>query len=472
MSSPSLARIWLLLAIALLACVSHAQFPPPQAPWTDFEKKKYKLELEQSQRHLEYGLELRKQGMTTQAAAEIILAAEIGKGRNPGATQVLFIMRQYDAAFWKKWGSRPSKGKLDQYDKKARAMVLAEQKEQLELANWASTHDFEKEGQATYVDILLERDEPLAFDAKGLIVLPAGAIPAKASTKLREGAITINGKQYVRDDLLAKLPELKEIFEVSSDELRVRTTTTLEHATDLHAMCSQLLPALGEDMSAKAPKRLALFVFAKRVDFDKTLDALDLGAHKIVSGVATPSPLVALICAEGLTPEIARGVCLHELTHLFSFAVTHCVFPAWYNEGYADTFGGTATFAWDGAQLTLKGLLDRWRIDALKKDGGAMPLSELLVADQLAQWKLGKDAGLAFSAQSWAFVRYLRTGAGAEIAARFDQWETTCNGQALGYQVGVKRSSARGPASELFQQQFGKDLPKLEEGFKVWLSAL
>ena len=461
----------LLCVFALGASASAAQFPEPTA-WTPFEKKKVELELAQSERHLEYGLELRKQGLPTQAAAEIVRAVELGKGRNPGATNVMYVMRSYDAAFWKKYGSKPSKGKVDAYDKKARGFVLTEQKEQLDLANWASTHDFEKEGQGIYVDLLLDRDEPLAFDTKGQIVLPAGVIPAKASAKLREGAITINGNLYVRDEILAKLPDLKEIFEVSSDELRVRTTTTLEDAKDLHAMCSQLLPALAADIGATPERHLSLFVFAKRADYERTLDALDLGEHKVVSGVTSPSPLVAVVCAEGISPEIKRGVCLHETTHLFRYAVEHCVFPAWYAEGYADTFGGTGTFTWDGTKLTLGGMFDHSRIAALKADGGTVPLSEMLVADQFAQWKRGKDAGLAFYAQSWAFLRFLRTGAGGEFAARLDLWEQRCMGQAVGYVFGAKRPSTRGPASDLFLEMFGKDLPKLEEGFKVWLSAL
>ncbi|HTF89065.1 MAG TPA: hypothetical protein VK843_11695 [Planctomycetota bacterium] len=471
-----LRRILLCLAclVSLLAAPSPAQFPtpPPAAPQTAFSKKQAELELEQSQRHLEYGLELRKQGLTVQSAAEIIRAAEIGKGRNYGASQVLSIMRRYDAAFWKRFGSRPSKGKLEQYDKKARGMATTEQKESLELGNWASTHGFAEEGQKLYVELLLERDEPLVFDSKDQIVLPAGTIPKKASAALREAAITINGNFYVRDELLAKLPELKEIFEVSSDDLRVRTTTTVEHARDLHAMCSQLLPALALDMGAMVQKRLALFVFAKRADYEKTLDALGLGDHKIVTGVATPWPFVAMVCMEGQPVEIVRGVCLHEITHLFSYATTPSVFPCWYSEGYADTFGGTGTFTWDGVKLGLQGLFDRSRIDALKAEGGMMPLKDMLAADQLVQWQSGKQAGLAFYAQSWAFLRYLRSGAGAEIAARLDQWEMRCMGQALGYQVGARRPLARGPASDLFMEMFGNDLPQLEAGFRVWLSAL
>jgi hypothetical protein len=101
-----------------------------------------------------------------------------------------------------------------------------------------------------------------------------------------------------------------------------------------------------------------------------------------------------------------------------------------------------------------------------------MPLAELLVTDALATWNRDKDAGLSFYAQSWAFVRYLRTGAGAAVAARFEQWEERCRGQALGFELGVARTTQRAPASGLFQDLFGADLPKLEAGFADWLRTL
>ncbi len=437
-----------------------------------WERKKLTLLLEQSQRHLEYGLELRKQGMTTQAAAEIILAAEIGKGKNPGATQVLYVMRQYDAAFWKRFGSRASPGKVESYDKKARGLLATEERETLELANWANSHKLEREAQEFYVELLLNVDEPLSFDPKSQITLAAGTIPKDASAKLREQAITINGKLYVRDELLAKLPALTEIFEVSSSELRVRTTTTLEAARDLHAVCSSLLPFLALDMGAKSQRRFSLLVFGKRAEFDQTLDALNYSEHKIVSGIASYSPFVALVCAEGLPPETVRAVCLHELTHSFAQAVSRSIFPAWFTEGFAETFGGAETFTWDGTRLEVGGMFPRSRLDALKREGALMPLAELIVADQFVQWKRSKEAGFLFYAESWALLRYLRTGAGAEIAARFEEWETRCIGQALGFELGVKRSTQSGPASQLFSQMFAKDLPKLEIGFQAWLKEI
>jgi len=460
---------WVIVFAALLAPWASAQSNSAAAQW---EQKRLELQIEQSQRHLKYGLDLRKQGMTIQAAAEIIRAAELGRGRNPGATAVLSIMRQYDAAFWKRYGSRASPAKVEMYDKKARGLAATEDKEILELANWANSKKLENEAQEVYLEILLRRDEALEFDAKDQIVLPAGTIPKDASARIKEGAIAINGRWYVRDELLAKLPELKQVFEVSSAELRVRTTTTEEQARELHNMCVKLLPALALDLGASSQRRLSLLVFGKRAEYEMTCDALGYGGHKVVTGLASSSPLVALVCAEETPAEVLNAVCLHELTHLFCFAVSHSVFPPWYTEGFAETFGGADTFRWDGAKLTVAGMFARERIDALKLEGGTLPLAQMFATDPLTLWTKSKDAGLAFYAQAWAFVRYLRTGAGAEIAARFDQWETRCIGQALGFELGAKRSTQSGPAGELFLELFGKDLPKLEIGFQAWLREL
>jgi hypothetical protein len=327
----------------------------------------------------------------------------------------------------------------------------------------------EREALQEYVMLLADRDDPLQFDKRGQIVLRAGTIPKGPSERLRADAITINERLYVRDELLAKLPNLERIHEVTSDLLRVRTTTSLEHAQDAHAMCTQLLPELAMELGALPTRRLALFLFAARSDYEATLEALSMGARKLVAGVAMPNPLVAMVCMEALDPDIAQGVILHETTHLFSYAVSRSVLPAWYSEGLADTFGGTGTYTWNGTRLTTQGQFDRSRLDALKVRDGLMPLREFLEADQFVQWQRGNEYGLAFYAQSWAFLRFMRRGAGDALAAKFVDWETRCRGQALGFELGGASEDAHRAAAALFQRMFAEDLDKLERGFGEWL---
>lgn len=495
--APRTVVAWLAAGLAAWAAGEAAAKPPqpapfalaaPQDPRAAFEKRRNEMMLAQSQRHLEYGLELRKQGLPTQAAAQIVLAAELGGGRNPAALQVLSIMRQYDEAFWKRHGSRPTARKLESYDKQARALTAKDGEELLKLAEWGTQHQCGAQADAIYMELLLARDEPLEFDAKGRIVLPHGTIPEAASAKIADDAVQINGRRYVRDALLSKLPEVLTLFEVSDEEVRVRSTTSLEEARDLHALCKALLPKLEQDLGAKPERRLPLFVFGKRPDYERTLDQLGLSGHKTVAGVASSQPFVAIVCAEGLArpaveevPEdaergpdydILRGVCLHELTHLFSAAVSRSAFPCWYEEGLADTFGGSGTFVWDGKSLQVGGLLARSRLDALRDPKGRMPLNTFLIHDALSSWRSGTDAGLAFYAQAWAWVRYLRSGAGTEVATRFEAWEDRCRGQMLGFEPGRAGGGDRASASNLFYEMFGKDLPKLEAGFAVWLEQL
>ena len=486
-----------------------ARSSPREDAAATFAKKRLELRLAQSQRHLEYGLELRKQGLPTQSAAQIVLANEIGEGANPGATQVFAIMRQYDEAFWKRHGSRPSPKKVELYEKKARELADKDARELLELVDWAATRQCEAQATAICRELLLERGEPLECDAKGRILFGSGAIHAAISTKILAESVVINGKRYVRDELLAKLPDLAALHEVADAELLVRTTTSLEEAREIHALGKALLPRLAEELGALPGRRLPLYVFGKRAEYESLLDALSLSAHKIAMGVAPNRPFAALVSAEDVAvkregagagegpeggtgesgggdsgeveiPEDAErsptrtrlhGVCLHELVHLYSAAISRTAFPAWYEEGLADTYGGAGTFDWDGARLETGGLIDRARIEGLLVPGGRMTISDLFLTEALERWRKGKDAGLAFYAQSWAFLRYLRTGAGESVAARFRTWEDRCRGQVLGWELG-RPSGSRVPANNLFLEMFGEELPKLEVGFAEWLKTL
>src|SRR5688572_26918311 len=135
----------LLLILAWLAVFASPASGQSKQALAQFADKQRTLILEQSQRHLEYGLELRKQGMVAQSAEQIILAAELGRGQHPGANQVLSIMRRYDDAFWKRFGTKPTPGKVALYKKKATGLLLADQKDCLALGNWASARGLESE---------------------------------------------------------------------------------------------------------------------------------------------------------------------------------------------------------------------------------------------------------------------------------------------------------------------------------------
>ncbi|MBK7877710.1 MAG: hypothetical protein IPJ77_18655 [Planctomycetes bacterium] len=445
---------------------------PDETPAAQFAKKKDALRIQIGQRHLEYGLDLRKQGLPTQAAAQIVLAVETSDGKNPGANTVLSIMRQYDEAFWKRHGSRPSKTKLEAYGKRAAKLLFDDEKERLELANWGQVRKLEREAHDEYVELLRARNEPLAFDAKGQITLPSGAIPKAPSETLHAEAITINGVLWVRDELLEKLPEVTSIFQADSEELLVRSTVSLEVAQSIHALGSALLPILEEDVGARPEQRLVLYLFAERKTYEALLDALGHAEHKLVSGVAMNHPRLALACAEGLDERGTQALCLHELTHHDVQSVSRAVFPSWYSEAYADTFGGPGTFEWDGTKLVAGGLLPKERLERLRERDGARPIRALIETQALDAWRKGKESGFAFYAEAWAFLRYLRQGASEDVQRRFALWEDRCRGQVLGFEAGARRQGRGAAASELFLELFGKELHVLEDGFATWRTTL
>lgn len=459
---------WLVFALFGGALDARAQ----SKALVQFEEKLRELDLEQSQRHLEYGLELRKQGMTAQAAQQIVLAAEVGRGLNPGATTVLSIMRQYDAAFWKRFGDKPSPGKAAAYERRARALELDGQRERLKLANWAESRELIEQSDGLYRRLLELADGALEFDGQGRLILAAGTIPPEPSSRIKESAITINSRLYLRDELLAKLQGLDKIVEVSDDVLRVRTTMDDAATRELHAMGAALVPELTRVLGVGLRERLALFVFATRAEYEAALDAIGLGERRIVTGVASPRPRVALVCAEGLEPEILRGVCLHELTHQYVQITSRSVFPGWFHEGFAETYGGGGTYTWIDGKLTFGGKLPEFRLAPMRAADGCIPLREFLAADPFERWRAGHEQGLRYYAQAWAFVRYLREGAGDAIALRFEQWQMRCMGQALGYGGAGERSEPKTAAHELFLEMFAEDLDRLDAGFRAFAREL
>lgn len=459
-----------LLALALFGGVAYAR--AQSKALEQFEAKLRELDLEQSQRHLEYGLELRKQGMTAQAAQQIVLAAEVGRGLNPGATTVLGIMREYDAAFWKRFGDKPTPGKAAAYERKARALELDGQRDRLKLANWAESRELIPQSQAIYHRLLELADGALQFDEQDRLVLAAGTIPPAPSRRIKEAAITINERLYLRDELLAKLQGLEKIVEVSDDVLRVRTTLDDGATRELHAIGAALVPELTRTLGVGLRERLALFVFATRVEYEAALDAIGLGERRIVTGVASAQPRVALVCAEGLDPEILRGVCLHELTHQYVQITSRSVFPGWFHEGFAETYGGGGTYTWVDGKLTFGGKLPEFRLAPMRAADGCIPLREFLGADPFERWRAGHEDGLRYYAQAWAFVRYLREGAGGAIALRFEQWQMRCMGQALGYGGASGGAQPHSAAHALFMEMFAEDLDRLDAGFREYAREL
>lgn len=455
----------LALAFALLAPQARRE-----AALEEFKEERTRVLIAMGQRHLEYGLELRKQGLTLQAATQIVLSVDVSKGRNETAQLILRIMRQFEDAFWKRRLGKPSAEKLAAYERRAAKLRLENLEDRLGLVLLAERRRLPEQAYEELVDVLLATDEPLAFDERGALSVAGRKIGGPLAERVRREAVEINGKPYVRDTFLRRVPGIARIFEASSPDLRVRATTSAEEAERVHAAASQLMPVLFAALGMVPERRLQLIVLGERKDYGAYLDIVGLSEHRAADGFADRMAGTAVLCAQGSTPEYVLGLALHELTHLVQLSASPAAFPSWYLEGSAEAYGGEGTFAFDGATLVTRGNMSAARLDELR--AAPLPLRELLAGDALTLLAHDKPSARRFYAQSWAFLRFLEEGAGDEIAARLERWRTMCLGSILGADLYKPYAMDHAASSALFLELFEPDLERLERDFLAWLARL
>lgn len=430
---------------------------------------RYKMAVEFAGAHIELGIWCRDAGLVPQATAEFLRAAEVGGSAAPRALKIVAIMRALDDKFWKTVQKHP-KQLLDTYEKRAKKLELDLLKAKLRNAKEATKLGLPEEAYAEYAALVRQTNEPLTLDPAGKIVLPIGTLPLDVSERIRKDAVTINDRSYLRDDFLLLIPTVSEVSEVTSERVRVRTEGALAEAADLHAMVTALLLPLEDETDGRPTRRIQVFVFKTRASYGAWLDAASLSQHKVATGVADGATFTALVCAEGLPLDTVRGVALHEVSHLFMFGVTPVVMPSWYSEGFAETFGGPGTYAWNGTSLVAGGLLAEGSLARIRTEEGYLPWSSVFQGDALKLLQADKSQALGFYAEAWAIRHWFTEQAPADVKARFRQWEVACRGGALGAEPGRPRDRNTAPAAEAFQRAFGPDLPALEAQFRAWLS--
>ena len=446
----------------------------PQASERDrqkFESKRREELVEAGNRHVDLGIWCRDKGLTIQSAAEFVRAVEVSEGMNFRANNILSVMRRYDQAFWKKH-KRGSLAARKSYVIKAERVREKNEKAILGLAKWAWDRELHDEAMDIYEAMLDHTGEALEFDSKERLVLEFGTIPAEAAASIREGAIEINGRLYLRDGFLSNLPDVGAISEHESEALRVRAPLPPERVEALHKLGTALLPHLEEELGARPARRMDLFIFPTREGFEGWLESAGMGGHRAGAGLADPRSFTALVCAEDFPDELVDGLALHELTHLFWYGVSPSVMPDWFDEGFAETFGGHGTFRWEGDELVTGGLMHDDRLAPLRDGEGLFSLKDLLAGDALSLLSSDRERGLLFYAQSWALVRFLRQGASEDLQERFDIFVTMCAGSAAGADAKDVRKRNTQPATEIFNQLFGDQLRTLERDFQDWLTTL
>jgi hypothetical protein len=456
-------------AIALLGVVLPAQ-SVHQQDLAVYEKLKRKELFDAAQRHLQLGSWARKALLVPQATTQFLRAVEVGEGQNTGALTVLSYMRGLGERFWRGNRTKPSRNLLDLYREKHAAIEKKTRYARTQLALRAWTLGLQDEAKTQAKAVLGLGDADLDVDKGGKVKLEGLSLPKALGEWLAEQTITVNaGATRVYESAARRVPALADVAEHATPELVVRTDLGAERAKALHALATALLPHLADHLDGTPTRALGLFVFKTRADYAAYLEALGFPQYAKASGFAEYGTFQTLVCAEGLPDDDLHALVLHELSHLYFFGVAPAAMPDWYAEGFAETFGGQGTFAWDGAKLSVGGVMRRDRLDAMKKQ--PMALRDLLHGDALQLLATDRDAGLRFYAQAWAFVRFLRTHARPEWRERFEAWEAQCRGQVLGIDPGHKRANPQ-PAGERFQAAFGKELDAIETAFRAWLAEI
>ena len=438
----------------------------------EYRERARRLCVEAAERHIELGVWCRDAGLVVQAGNEFITAAEEAGDHYPRAARIVRIMDRLDDRFWRKVTKRPSKSLLDTYGKRANKARKSTVVGRARLAEWAGKRELVELAEAEYLRLLQGADGKLVIDRKGRIELPFDqTVSEEISERLLASAITINGERYLRDGVLRALPQIESLFQVEGERMRVRSLFSVEQATELHALCHAVLPLLEEDVGARVDRLLTVLVVDTRARFEAALDALKLAGHKAATGVAIPSERLALICGEGLALDTLRGTLLHEFAHLVELEVSRAAMPSWYMEGFAEQYGGTGTFRWNGKELEVGGILARNELAPIL-GSDYLPLDRLLAGNALALLTENKVAARYFYAESWALIHYLRHHAAEELRERFATWEAMCRGKSLGAKAGDRNARNPAAATNLYLEMFGQETEVIEAGFREWLATL
>jgi len=434
----------------------------------DYQKRRTAMLAEAGQRHLQLGSWARDKGLVPQATAQFLRAVVVSEGRNPGAVKVLGIMRGFGPAFWKKRRKQPSTGLIADFGRRLAAIETKTRKGHMALAHRAARAGLVDESKQHWRRILALGGE-VEVDGKGVVRLDGKEVPATVAGWLRDQTTEVNNSKLAFEAAGKSAPQLENLKQHESELLVVRTDLAAAQARKLHALGSALFPHLRKRLDGEPSRRLQLYVFARHDDYQSYLEARRLDGPGNAKGLCDYGAFQTLVSAEGLASEDLHALVLHELSHLFFFATAPAVMPDWFAEGFAETFGGQGTFAWDGKKLQVGGMMRRDRIDDLKKD--PMPLRDLLRTGAAALLARDQGRGHRFYAQCWALHRFLLQERGA-WRARFLFFEAECRGGILGAPERGRPTPNPVPATAVFQRLFAQDLDRIEQEFRAWLAAL
>ena len=359
---------------------------------------------------------------------------EVADGRHPGALKVLAIMQDLQDRFGS--GTSGTVGGDAPGLRQAGAAGPTEyEKARLELAEWAAAkRNCRSRRSASTARWWPTAVAPSSRTPRADWSSSSGPSRRRSPRTLAE-AVVINDRRYARDDFLSLCPAIGSLHEAESADLRVRTPRGAQEADPLLAALTALVPSLEKDAGGRPTRLLEVFVFGARADFEAWLTAAGLPEHKVGAGMADGGRGVALVCAEGLDDDAVLGATSRGRPPVpvpgdpggDALLVRARASPR--------TWGGRGTFTWDGRPS--RRAAPSPRTGASRSSATASSRSQTSsTARRSACSPRIRNRAHRFYAESWAFVRFLRSGADADTRERFRRWERLCKGAAVGRRPG------------------------------------
>lgn len=437
-------------------------------------EQKASVDAATGERHRTIGDWCVNKGLLEQAREQFALAISRGRGQaRDKATAALTALERLTPDQIKKRFHPPSGKELKLYRLRVAKAALEDRRGLKELADsaWSAGESLADVAAAGYGRLIDTAPDIPEFDAEGRIVLDVGTVPEPISKTVCDGggAITINGRLRVRCAFLRRIPSVDAIYMAESEDLAFFSEESLDEAIGLHEVGAALLPHLKNDLGAEPDRVLNVCVFHEAESYDEYCAQSGHQEYTASNGFTNLEDFLSVVRVpdrngRALTDFQVQSIVLHELVHLFQFAITATPMPSWYAEGLAETYGGVSTYEWDGRakRLRVKGLIERRRIDSLRAAGNMIGLEEFLDLEARNLHSLDRAKTERFYTQAWAFLRFLRVGAGRTAAKKLAAWEALCRQNRLDSAAARSR----------FRLAFGKNMKSLEKDFVVFLKKL
>jgi len=437
-------------------------------------EQKASVDTAAGQRRLTIGDWCVNKGLLEQAREQFALAISLGRGpAQERATAALGALERLTPDQIKKRFHPPTSKELKLYRLKVAKAVLDDRRGSKKLADsaWAAGESLEDVAAAGYGRLIDSARNIPEIDAEGRIVLDVGPVPAPISKAIRDagGGITINGRPRIRTAFLRRIPSVDEIYMAECDVLALFSEKSLDEAVALHEVGAALLPYLKKDLGAAPDRVLNVCVFHATPSYHEYCARSGHPEYTVSNGFTNFEDFLSVVSVpdrngRALTDFQIQSIVLHEMVHLFQFAVTATAMPSWYAEGLAETYGGVGAYQWEAGakRLRVKGLVEQRRIDALRAPGNMIGLEEFLSLEARNLHALDRAMTERFYTQAWAFLRFLRNGAGRTAARKLTAWEALCQNNRLD----------PAEARSRFRLAFEKNMKSLERDFVEFVKKL